>query len=264
MTTWVIGDLHGNWTALERLLERLDPGTGDRLWLTGDLVNRGPDSLRVLRWASRSPLVEAAVLGNHDLKLLACASGTMAPSARDTFGDILEAPDRDELLDWLRRRPLAHRSGNHLMVHAGLLPPWSTARALALAGEVEALLRGSGPAILLGSPLWRRPSVPDPYADPVEHAAAIAGVLTGVRIVDGQGKPHPSFTGTEGEIPAGFRPWFEVSMAIAEGTTVLFGHWARLGFMQRPGAICLDGGAVYGGELVALGLDDRTTVRVEA
>ncbi len=264
MTTWVIGDLHGNWSALERLLERLEPGADDRLWLTGDLVNRGPDSLRVLRWASRSPLLEAAVLGNHDLKLLACAAGAMTPSARDTFGDILVAPDRDELLDWLRRRPLAYRSGSHLLVHAGLLPPWSTAGTLELAGEVEAVLRGSGPAILLGSPLWRHPHVPEAYTDPVERAAAIAGVLTGVRIVDVRGTPHPSFTGTEGEIPTGYRPWFEVSLAVAEGTTVLFGHWARLGFMQRPGAVCLDGGAVYGGELVAFSLDDRTTIRVEA
>ena len=266
MATWVIGDIHGNLAALERLLETLsrDPDGELRIWLTGDLVNRGPDSLGVLRWAARSPLVEAAVLGNHDLKLLACAAGVLPPGARDTFGDVLEAPDREELLHWLRHRPLVHRRGRHLLVHAGLLPSWETARAVDLSRQVEAVLTGPGATAFLGSGRWRRPAEPGPGPDTVDRLATVAGVLAGLRIVDASGRPHPSFTGGLADIPPGHRPWFEASRAVAEGTTVLFGHWARLGFFEGPGVRCLDGGAAYGGHLVALCLDDGRVIRTRA
>ncbi len=264
MTTWAVGDVHGNWEALERLLAVLDPGPRDRLWLTGDLVNRGPGSLPVLRWAARSPHVEAVVLGNHDLKLLACAAGVLRPAGRDTFGDVLAAPDRKVLLDWLRRRPLVHRSGDRLLVHAGLLPSWEAATAVELAAAVEAALGGEDAAAVLASPLWRRPTVPQPGTGEPDRLAAVAGILAGIRIVDGSGTPHPSFTGGPEEIPEGYRPWFEVSRAVARGTGVLFGHWARLGFLRRGGATCLDGGAAYGRKLVALALEDGTPVQVDA
>ena len=142
MSTYAIGDLQGCYRSLQALLARIDfDATRDRLWFLGDLVNRGPDSLECLRFVSRLGDHATVVLGNHDLHLLAVAEGVSKPGKRDTIQQILDAPDRDELLDWLRRRKLVYLEGNYLMVHAGLLPQLSLNRAMELAGEIESLIR---------------------------------------------------------------------------------------------------------------------------
>src|SRR3989304_5042828 len=142
MATYAVGDVQGCFTTLERLLRRIefDPGR-DRLWLVGDLVNRGPSSLEVLRWAKSMSKSVTAVLGNHDLHLIARAEGLREPRKRDTFDDVLEAPDRDALLEWLIGRPLFHREGDFILVHAGLLPEWSLEEAESLAWEAQEALR---------------------------------------------------------------------------------------------------------------------------
>jgi len=180
MATYAIGDVQGCWDQLRALLERIGPTAGDRLWLTGDLVNRGPRSLEVLRFAVGEGDRLVAVLGNHDLHLISCARGLRKPRKSDTFHDVLEAPDRDRLIDWLARRPFVHREGQWLMVHAGLLPDWSSDDAERLAREVEgAGLTGD----LLGS--WRKaPRRWRADLDPAERRALAVSAFVTLRCVD--------------------------------------------------------------------------------
>ncbi len=255
MATYVIGDIHGCFETLQRLLLKMswDPAV-DELWLVGDLVNRGPASLEVLRWAVAHDEKITAVLGNHDLHLLARAAGLVAAKADDTLDDVLAAPDRDELLGWLRRRPFLHVRGTWVMVHAGLLPGWDVGRALGLA---EAAAEGLGgdrwPSFLRrvlakGS---RREGMPGD-----DDATAAVGVFTRLRMVDGDGRPRFSYTGPVEEAPKGYRPWYGTARVISDGSRVVFGHWAALGVRRGEGMTCLDSGCVYGNRLSALRLDD--------
>ena len=261
MATWVIGDIHGCWQTLERLLEQIEWRRAvDELWLVGDLVNRGPGSLEVLRWAHRHRERLTVVLGNHDLHLLSLAVGAAKTRAEDTLDDVLNAPDRDELLRWLRKRPLIHHFGRFVMVHAGLLPEWNKELACCLAGFVESQLGGvHGEAVLAhlhakGRTEWRAD------LEGSELMAAVASVLTHLRVVGEDGGAVLGFTGPPGEAADGSRPWFEDSAVLRQGYTVVFGHWAQLGFFRSSGAVCLDSGCVYGGELTAYRLDDGRAV----
>ncbi|MFV2074361.1 MAG: symmetrical bis(5'-nucleosyl)-tetraphosphatase [Thermoanaerobaculales bacterium] len=263
MATWVIGDIHGCWRTLERLLEQIEwRPAEDELWLVGDLVNRGPHSLEVLRWAHRHRARLTVVLGNHDLHLLSRAVGVAQARAEDTLDDVLTAPDRDELLRWLRGRPLVHQSGRFLMVHAGLLPEWDIELACGLAGSVESQLGGvHGEAVLAqlearGRTAWRAD------LESGELAVTVVSVLTRLRVVGEDGGAVLGFTGPPGEAPEGSRPWFEESAVLRQGFTVVFGHWAQLGFFRSSGAVCLDSGCVYGGKLTAFRLDDGRAVHV--
>ncbi len=258
MATYAIGDVQGCWDNLRALLERIAPTAGDRLWLTGDLVNRGPRSLEVLRWAKGQGDRLVAVLGNHDLHLISCARGVRKPRKGDTFRDVLDAPDRDELVDWLARRPLVHREGDWLMVHAGLLPPWSAADAERLAREVEAA--GLSDA-LLGS--WRK--APRRWRQELDqadrHALALSAFAT-VRCVDDDGGMDRDFDGHPDEAPAGVLPWFDHPARRSRGVRVVFGHWAALGLCIRPDLAGLDSGCVWGGALTAMRLEDGETFQV--
>ncbi len=258
MATYAIGDVQGCRRTLERLLRRIafDP-TRDRLWLVGDLVNRGPRSAEVLRWARGLGDSLVAVLGNHDLHLLARSLGVGRPSRRDTFDDVLHAPDAAELLGWLRRRPLAHGEAGYLLVHAGLAPSWSAATALAEAAELERALRGSEAADLLADlaaapPIAWRAGLP-----PARRRIAALQVLTRLRTCRPSGLPCLGFSGPPAEAPPGCRPWFELRRADADAT-VLFGHWAALGLHFGRRAIALDSGCVWGRSLTALRLGDHT------
>ena len=263
MSTWVIGDIHGCWEPLERLLESIRFNADrDRLWLVGDLVNRGPDSVRVLRWASSLGDRITAVLGNHDLKLLACAEGINPVRDKDTFGDVLAAPDREELIAWLASRPLLVREGAHVLIHAGILPAWSIAEAERLAGEVAAELAGAGRTELLARPGWWHPVAMPSGGARLDRLAAAAGIFTGVRVVAGRDRPPSEFAGRPEQAPPGFRPWYEGARVADEGLTVLFGHWAAHGLARLPGAVCLDTACVYGGALTALRLEDAQLVQV--
>jgi bis(5'-nucleosyl)-tetraphosphatase (symmetrical) len=281
MATYAIGDVHGCLGTLEALLAELPPRSSeDRLWLVGDLVNRGPDSLGVLRWAAESSERLGgrfvAVLGNHDVHLLARAAGAAGPRRRDTLERLLEAPDRDELVAWLGRRPLLHREGDTVLVHAGLLPAWSVEEAEARARQAEEALRGPEAHALLarygarGGKRSRELATAGSEAPPdgAERPEAPPGpdealaVLTSLRAVDAGGAPCFGFTGPPADAPPGLVPWFEAPGRRSAGATAVFGHWAALGLRFAPGVRALDSGCVWGGSLTALRLEDAQVWQV--
>jgi bis(5'-nucleosyl)-tetraphosphatase (symmetrical) len=253
---YAIGDVQGCMESLRALLERIDYQRGrDSLWLTGDLVNRGPRSLEVLRWARAQGASVDVVLGNHDLHLLARAVGVAPRRARDTIEDVLSAPDRDDLIEWLRHRPLLVRDGELLMVHAGLLPGWTPDQAEQLARDLEAELRGPRWTALLAS--WR--GAPGSWShdlEPGQRRALALSAMATVRAVNAAGAMRRDFNGSPAEAPPGCVPWFDHPARRSRGARVVFGHWAALGLLLRDDVAALDTGCVWGGKLTALRLDD--------
>jgi bis(5'-nucleosyl)-tetraphosphatase (symmetrical) len=257
MATYAIGDVHGCFETLHRLLRRIAfDRRQDRLWLVGDLVNRGPGSLDVLRWGVEQGDRIVVVLGNHDLHLLARAAGVSEVKRRDTLETVLEAPDRDDLLLWLRNRPLVHREGDRLLVHAGLFPSWSPDDAERLAREVEERLRGDKAPRLLAAidqktaDRWR-----DDLSGHDRVRTALAGFAR-LRTLDAEERMCPDFSGPPQMAPKGCRPWFAIPDRRSAGTRVFFGHWAALGLHLEDGVAALDTGCAWGRELTALRLDD--------
>lgn len=258
MATFAIGDVQGCFRTLERLLEHMPYSPArDRLVLVGDLVNRGPYSAEVLRWAMRQNHRVAAVLGNHDLHLIACHFGVEELKASDTLDEILEAPDREPMVDWLRARPLAHREAGHLIVHAGLLPSWSVAGAERYAGEVARVLSGDDPAPLLSRMRARPGRRWERSLSGLERQRVILQALTQLRICLRDGAPDYDFSGTLDDVPGGAFPWFEHPRRASRKHTVVFGHWAALGLHFTPKAVCIDTGVGWGRKLTALRLEDR-------
>jgi bis(5'-nucleosyl)-tetraphosphatase (symmetrical) len=262
MTTWVIGDIHGCWQTLKRLLERIrwNP-TRDDLWLVGDLVNRGPASLDVLRWAVEHDTRVSAVLGNHDLHLLARVCGVAEAKKNDTLDAVLEAPDRDDLLHWLQSRPMMHKFGPFVIVHAGLAPDWNIELAQGYAEVIHAECgRLGAPSFLEAIHANRRqPWHVDLPRDDRASAAAVA--MTRIRMVNRDGRAVLDYTGPPGVAPEGLTPWFSSAAVIRQGYSVIFGHWAQLGLFRARDVMCLDSGCVYGGRLTALRLDDGRIIQ---
>jgi bis(5'-nucleosyl)-tetraphosphatase (symmetrical) len=258
VATYAIGDIQGCYRTLRRLLERVrfDP-EADRLWLVGDLVNRGPRSLEVLRWARELGDRVTAVLGNHDIHLLGRAFGTRAPKSRDTLDAVLEAPDRDELIDWLRHLPLLHHEGGFVLVHAGLLPAWTRERATELAREAETVLRSPAPRRLLEAlvasrtPAWRKGLGEE------DRWRVTLQSLTRLRTCRDDSRVCEGFSGPPEKAPDGCHPWFELRDDHSTGTTVVCGHWATLGLRIQPGIMALDSGCVWGGPMTAARLEDQ-------
>jgi len=262
MATWVIGDIHGCWRTLQGLLEKIEWNpTRDDLWLVGDLVNRGPDSLAVLRWAVDHSDQVTAVLGNHDLHLLARACGIATAKKSDTLDEVLEAPDRDDLLEWLRRLPLMHQFGRFVLVHAGLAPEWNIELAHGFVDAIGMDCAGDESHSLLAAinANSRQPWHVDLARD--DRLAAAAVTMTRIRMVDANGRADLDYTGAPESAPDGHRPWFATSAVLRQGYCVIFGHWAMLGLQRTNGTICLDTGCVYGGRLTALRLDDGRVVQ---
>ncbi|MFL6193952.1 MAG: symmetrical bis(5'-nucleosyl)-tetraphosphatase [Thermoanaerobaculia bacterium] len=257
MATYAIGDIHGCFQTLQRLLRKVgyDPRR-DRLWLVGDLVNRGPRSLEVLRWAAEQGDRIVVVLGNHDLHLLARAAGVSEAKKRDSLEAVLAAPDRDGLLGWLRTRPLVHREGEAVMVHAGLFPGWTPAEAEALAREVEERLRGEkGPKLLAAFEQKTAERWKDGLSGHDRARAALAGFAK-LRTLGEDGRMCAEFSGPPALAPRGCRPWFAAPGRKSAGATVIFGHWAALGLKVGDGVAGLDTGCAWGRDLTALRLDD--------
>lgn len=265
MATWVIGDVHGCWRTLQRLLESIewDPDR-DSLWFVGDLVNRGPSSLEVLRWAYEHRSNLTVVLGNHDLHLLARAAGAAKKRKEDTLEEILSASDRDQLINWLRSRPLVHRFGPYVMVHAGLAPDWGIELTAGLADAVASRIADSnGDAVIqtLYEHRKARWSV-DLRGD--DQLAAATAIFTRMRMVDEEGRAQLDYAGPPGVAPDGWQPWYTKSAVRSQGYRLLFGHWAQYGFYRARDAVCLDSGCVYGGRLTALCLNDGRVVQEKA
>jgi len=262
MATWAIGDVHGCSRSLRALVSRPEIGRGDELWFVGDLVNRGPGSLAVLRFVAELGDRCRVVLGNHDLHLLARAAGVAGRRGHDTLDPTLEAPDADHLLGWLRSQPLLHRRGGDLLVHAGLLPDWDAAEGERRARRVEAALRSPCGAELLAA---YRPRSGSGRADDAVERQSLEDlrVLTLMRAVDREGRPRYDFAGPVGELPGNRFPWFAATGGPPRGARVVCGHWAALGFHQGDGIVALDTGCAWGGALTAYRLEDGRVERTE-
>lgn len=261
MTAWAVGDLHGCLHEFERLLARIGFDLArDRLWLVGDLVNRGPDSLGCLRRVRALGDAAITVLGNHDLHLLATAAGVRRKPGKDTFDAVLAAPDRDDLLDWLRRRPLLHHDPalGFTMVHSGLHRDWDIATARALAAEVEAELARPDCGGLFDYMYGDQPDQWSPALAGADRIRCIINVLTRMRFCRGDGSIDLDPTGPPGSQPAGLVPWYEVHGRASAGERIVFGHWSQLGYHHHDGVHALDSGCLWGGRLSALNLDDPT------
>lgn len=258
MATWIIGDIHGCFATLKRLLDRIafDPAR-DQVIQVGDLANKGPGTLEVLRWAMNLGDRFRMVLGNHDLHLMARAAGRRARK-EDTLDSVMNAPDRQALLSWLSAQPLMLKVKNTVIVHAGFMPSWSLIEAEAMARECELVLRAGG----IGDLYERRRSLWSPDLEGLDRTAAALGIMTRIRTVRRDGRPLLSYWGPKKDAPKGAKPWFEKSTIVGEGWTTVFGHWATLGVFHAPGAICLDSGCVYGGKLTALRLKDGEILQV--
>ena len=266
MKTYAIGDLQGCAHEAAVLLNRIEAGA--RIVFVGDLINRGPASLEALRrvaaLAQGSDGRVEALLGNHDLHLLAVAAGVQPRSKSDTLDEILAAPDCDELMAWLRQRPLAKRIGHHLLVHAGVLPQWTAEQALELAAEVEAALRGPNWVSFLSQMYGNEPAQ---WSDSLSGMARLrcnVNAFTRLRLCTADGVMD--FKEKEsGSAPAGssLMPWFDVPGRRTLGVTVVFGHWSALGLILRPNLVGLDSGCVWGGKLTAICLDDRSLLEVD-
>ncbi|MGE5524382.1 MAG: symmetrical bis(5'-nucleosyl)-tetraphosphatase [Rhodospirillaceae bacterium] len=258
MSTYAIGDVQGCYEPLCRLLERIayDPAR-DELWFVGDLVNRGPESLRTLRFIRALGDRAVVVLGNHDLHLLAVAAGVKTPHREDALDDILQAPDREELLAWLRHRRMMHAARGYAMVHAGLLPQWDIPRAMALAAEVEAVLQGSAHQQLFEHMYGNTPAVWRDDLHGYARLRVIINAMTRLRLCTQEGEMEFGHKAGPETGPAGYMPWFDVPGRASAGTPILCGHWAALGLMLRADVLAIDTGCVWGRALSALRLEDR-------
>lgn len=234
----------------------------DRLWFTGDLVNRGPESVQCLRFVKGLGESAITVLGNHDLHLLCVAAGVERPRKRDTLADILEAPDREALLEWVRTRPLLHVEGEFALVHAGLLPEWTVARAADLAREVEAALRAANPVRLLERMYGDEPDRWDDSLEGFERLRVIINAMTRLRVCDARGAMVMGFKGEPGEASDAWTPWFDMPGRRSRDHTIVCGHWSALGVKLRRDLLSLDSGCVWGRALTAVRLEDRRVYEV--
>lgn len=267
MSMYCIGDIQGCDEALGRLLDVIDfSPSRDTLYLLGDLVNRGPTSLEVLRRCIALGDAVRPLLGNHDLHLLTAAHGLRPPGKRDTLQAILQAPDRARLLDWLRRQPLARlhtTAGGErlLMVHAGVLPAWTVEQTLALAAEVEAVLRGDALVDFLARMYGNTPAAWSDDLQGADRLRVIVNAFTRMRFCTPEGQMDFESSESASEAPAGLVPWYDVPGRRTADTPIAFGHWSTQGLVARHDLIGLDTGCVWGGCLSAMRFGDTLAQR---
>jgi bis(5'-nucleosyl)-tetraphosphatase (symmetrical) len=255
MNTYAIGDLQGCAEALQRLLDKIEAQAPDANFIfVGDLVNRGPSSLTTLRRLRSLGERALCVLGNHDLHLLAVSAGVRPAGRSDTLDAILQAPDRDELLDWLRHQPLARRVQQHLVVHAGVLPQWTTEQTLALAAEVQAVLRSDQWVSFLHSMYGDQPAQWSDALQGIDRLRCIVNALTRVRYCMPDGSMALKIKEGPAHAAHHHLPWFNLPGRKTAGTPIVFGHWSTLGRFESEDVVCLDTGCVWGGQLTALRL----------
>lgn len=265
MATYAIGDIQGCYDSLQRLLAlcAFNPSR-DRLWLVGDLVNRGPKSLETLRLIKSFGPAATTVLGNHDLYLLMVAEGGAKFRGKDdTLQEIFDAPDCAELLAWLRHQPLCHTEGEYCLVHAGLLPQWSAARARELSKEVEAALQGPDFRELILN-LWG--SEPAAWSDDLSgwpRLRVIVNAMTRMRFCTPDGVMEFKAKGKLSNAPKNHLPWFDLPNRQHADAVLVTGHWSALGLKVTPNLLALDSGCLWGGHLTAVRLEDRKVFQVD-
>lgn len=264
---FAFGDLQGCHAPFQRLLAALPLTPDTPLWFAGDLINRGPDSLATLREVAGFGQRAQAVLGNHDLHLLAVAAGIRKMKDSDTIADILAAPDAQALLDWLRHRPFAHFEHGMLMVHAGVLPQWDLSLTLELADELQRALRAPDWKETLKDLYGNEPRRWSPDLKRKERMRVAFNALTRIRFCTPDGAMEFAANGGPKSAPPGHVPWFEAPERRSADVTIVFGHWAALGLMLREHLVALDSGCVWGNRLSAVKLaaapSERTVVQVE-
>lgn len=262
MTRYAVGDLQGCLRPLQCLLEEVgfEPQR-DRLWLVGDLISRGPDSLEALRFLHGIRDSLHVVLGNHDLSAIAYARGANDKGEHASLAALMSAPDRDQLLEWLRHRPLLHRDpgGDYVMTHAGIPPIWSTEQAQALAAEVEETLRGDAADAFFAAMYGNEPDLWNDALEGVDRLRAIVNYFTRMRCCTADGRLAITFKGPPEQAPAGYAPWFRWPPRSPRRERILFGHWAALdGRTGRDDCIGLDTGCVWGNRLTMYDMDNET------
>lgn len=267
MSTYAIGDIQGCYDELQQLLQQLhfDPAK-DRLWFTGDLVNRGPKSLETLRFVKGLGERAITVLGNHDLHLLAVWQHKQKHfKTNDTLGAIFKADDGEELLQWLRQQPLMHYDAtlDYAMLHAGLPPQWGVNEALARASEVEQVLRGKRFHEFLGRMYGNKPIRWSSHLEGWDRLRFIVNCFTRMRLCTADGKLEFNYKGELHNAPAGYRPWFELEQRHSREQRLVVGHWSALGLYQQHNVNAIDTGCLWGGSLTALKLETGEAISLQ-
>ncbi|WP_423759349.1 symmetrical bis(5'-nucleosyl)-tetraphosphatase [Burkholderia sp. NLJ2] len=266
-TPIAIGDIQGCHSAFRSLLEKLSPPADTQLWIAGDVVNRGPDSLAALRALVDLGPRATVVLGNHDLHLLAVSAGLRTERPGDTIGEILDAPDAEALLDWIRHRPFVHAENGMLLVHAGVLPQWDATLVLELADELQRALRAPDWRDTLQKLYGNEPNQWSPDLKKRDRMRVAFNAFTRLRFCMPDGTMEFKANGGPDSAPPGYLPWFDVPGRRTEDVTVVFGHWAALGLMLRDNVVALDSGCVWGNQLSAVRLTadpaQRTVTQVQ-
>ena len=270
MATYAIGDIQGCYHAFQALLARVEFNPEiDELWLVGDLINRGKGSLEVLRWCYAHQDNLKVVLGNHDLHALVVAAGFVRAHKGDTLDALLEADDKDELLDWLRHQRLAYQAeltpGEHyLMVHAGLLPQWTAENTMRYAAEVEIALQGESHLDFLAHMYGNLPTRWCDDLTGIDRLRVITNAMTRLRVCTLQGEMEFQFKGELADVPQDFIPWFDLPNRATQDVQVIFGHWSALGLQQRSNVYALDTGCLWGGQLTAMNLQTKEIIQVQS
>ena len=269
MATYAIGDIQGCYHAFMALLARIQfDAKSDTLWLVGDLINRGSGSLEVLRWCYENQHSINVVLGNHDLHAIVVAHGFAKQHKGDTLTALLNAPDSEKLLTWLRYQPLIYQQKNdqidYVMVHAGLLPQWTISQALALGKEVEAALQGPDYLIFLAQMYGNLPNVWSGNLVGIDRLRLITNAMTRLRICDVQGVMDFAFKGELPDVPSHLMPWFDVPHRASASQKIVFGHWSALGLQRRNNVFALDTGCLWGGKLTAMQLETQAITQVDS
>ncbi|WP_148714566.1 symmetrical bis(5'-nucleosyl)-tetraphosphatase [Chitinolyticbacter meiyuanensis] len=263
MARYAIGDIQGCWDELQALLFAIDfDPARDVVYPVGDLVNRGPGSLQVLRWAREQGDAVQVVLGNHDLHLLACFAGHGTLKGGDTIGDVLAAPDAEALADWLRRQPLLRVLDDTVIVHAGVWPRWSLKQAVAACAEVEAALAVPDWQAAFVEMYGNKPAHWKQAESRIERCRFTINACTRMRFVDEEGALQLKFKGEVADAPKGLTPWFDAPRKALP--RVVCGHWSALGLMMRDEVWALDTGCIWGGLLTAVDLDTSRIIQVPA
>ena len=267
MSLYCIGDIQGCSDSFEKLLQIADFSVSrDTLYVLGDLVNRGPDSAKVLRRCMAADGAMLSLLGNHDLHLLATAHGARRPGKRDTLAQVLEAPDKDAMLGWLQQQPLARHhitatGESLLMVHAGVLPQWSTEQTLALANEVHAVLNSPQLPAFLHTMYGNQPDQWSEDLQGTDRLRCIVNALTRLRFCSALGVMDFDSAESADAAPEGLMPWFEVPGRATQNQTIAFGHWSTLGHINHPHLLAMDTGCIWGGCLSMLRFGDSLAER---